>query len=159
MRKSPFYLLLLALSAALAFSSFACGDIEGGGAGESCDPEDEEVPEGFECTCEDPEDVDTCTLESLDENNANNAQDGIVDCAIEGFMFVPDTLTITVGSTVRWTNNDTDQHALEETQNDIDILLEAGEVGTFTFNTPGTFTVIDRINTSDPDFRQIITVQ
>ena len=59
---------------------------------------------------------------------------------ISGFAFVPSTLTVSVGTTVTWTNNDSVSHTVTSNDN----LFESGNLAkgaTFshTFNQKGTF--------------------
>ena len=60
--------------------------------------------------------------------------------AIADFAFSPATLTITVGDTVTWTNEDQIEHTATSTTGAFDSgLLGQGESYSFTFMTPGTF--------------------
>lgn len=58
---------------------------------------------------------------------------------IKGYAFQPDTLTVSVGSTVTWVNEDSVTHSVKSStfssQN-----LATGDKYQFTFNTKGTFT-------------------
>jgi plastocyanin len=60
--------------------------------------------------------------------------------AISGFAFVPQTLTVSVGTTVTWANNDSSSHTITSNDN----LFESGTIAkgaTFshTFEQKGTF--------------------
>ena len=59
---------------------------------------------------------------------------------ISGFAFVPQTLTVSVGTTVTWTNNDSSSHTITSNDN----LFESGTMSkgasfNQTFNQKGTF--------------------
>lgn len=65
-----------------------------------------------------------------------------VQDTIQGFKFNPTPLTITVGDSVTWTNQDTAPHtATSDTPGVFDTgMLQKGDSKTLTFNQPGTFT-------------------
>lgn len=64
----------------------------------------------------------------------------IVDVSITGLAFVPSNLTINVGDTVRWTNNDATTHtATSNTAVWNSGNLTNGQSFSFTFNNPGDF--------------------
>ncbi len=72
-----------------------------------------------------------------------NAPRVVADVTIQGFAFSPNSVTINVGDTVRWTNNDGATHTATSdpgapvafnTGN-----LTTGQQGSITFNTPGTY--------------------
>ena len=170
MKKSTFTLLLLALASLLAFSTFACGDIEGG-AGESCDPE-EEPADGFECVCDDNEDPEfqSCTLESIDDSTNNDDNNNVSDSTaidITNVEWVQNgsrvtTLTIDNGDTVTWTNNDDDQRnvtcdGIPEAEGDMTIA--PGQSFAITFDDNGSYRCYDRINTNFDTLETTIVVQ
>lgn len=60
--------------------------------------------------------------------------------AIADFAFAPTTLTIAVGDTVTWTNEDAIEHTATSTNGAFDSgLLAQGESFSFTFTTAGTY--------------------
>ncbi|MDF3149288.1 MULTISPECIES: plastocyanin/azurin family copper-binding protein [unclassified Streptomyces] len=62
--------------------------------------------------------------------------------AMSGYAFSPTTLTITAGSTVTWTNQDTAPHDVKTTSAPAAFhspMLNKGGSWSFTFNTPGTY--------------------
>jgi plastocyanin len=62
---------------------------------------------------------------------------------IEGFAFGPQTLEITAGTTVTWTNNDSASHTATATDGSWDTgNLDTGASGSITFDTPGTYTYV-----------------
>lgn len=71
---------------------------------------------------------------------APTSQADTVDVNIVGFAFVPDTVIVTVGDVVRWTNSDGPAHTstsdapLWDSGN-----LSTGQTYSYQFNTPGTF--------------------
>ena len=74
-----------------------------------------------------------------------------VDVSIAGFTFVDDTITVPVGTTVRWTNNDGPAHtstsdpggAVWDSGN-----LSNGQTYSYTFNTVGDYAYICAIHPS-----------
>ena len=59
---------------------------------------------------------------------------------IANFEFSPQTLTIKVGDTVTWTNQDSIRHDIKSNDGDFySIPLNQGESYSFTFSQPGTF--------------------
>jgi len=74
-----------------------------------------------------------------------NSYSAVVDVRIVNFSFVPATITVNVGDTVRWTNNDGVLHSTTSGTNcqpshvwDSGLLPISG-IFTQTFNSPGTF--------------------
>lgn len=60
---------------------------------------------------------------------------------ISGFAFNPSTITIKVGQTVTWTNNDSVSHnVLADDGSFSSNTLETGDSFSYTFNSAGTFT-------------------
>ena len=59
---------------------------------------------------------------------------------ISGFAFVPSTLTVAVGTTVTWTNNDSASHTVTSNDNLFNSgTLAKGATFSHTFNQKGTF--------------------
>jgi plastocyanin len=74
---------------------------------------------------------------------------GLANVEISGFAFVPSTLTVSVGTTVTWTNKDSVTHTVTSNDN----LFNSGNLAngaTFqhTFNQKGTFQYHCSIHTS-----------
>lgn len=64
------------------------------------------------------------------------------EVAIKDFAFAPGTVTVKVGTTVTWTNNDQDPHTVTSTGTGGPLksaTLQNGEKYTYTFTTAGTF--------------------
>ena len=60
--------------------------------------------------------------------------------AIEKFKFVPETVTVEVGTTVTWTNEDAAPHTATADDGSFDTgNLRRGDAGTFTFRKPGSY--------------------
>jgi plastocyanin len=59
---------------------------------------------------------------------------------IKNFQFLPPSLTVSVGTTVTWTNDDTSPHTVTE-QNKVfrSAALDTGETYSHTFATPGEY--------------------
>src|SRR5690606_31582761 len=67
---------------------------------------------------------------------------GTVEVAISGFAFAPGELTVSVGTTVVWTNRDTVPHTVTsvETPHALDSpVIESGVQYRYTFTTPGRY--------------------
>jgi plastocyanin len=61
--------------------------------------------------------------------------------SIAGFAFGPDTLEISVGTTVTWTNEDSAPHTATADDGTFDSgRLDTGDTYSYTFDTPGTYT-------------------
>jgi plastocyanin len=68
---------------------------------------------------------------------------------IESFLFNPDSLTIKVGETVTWTNNDSVSHTITEDKGVFDSgSINSGATFSFTFKTAGTFSYHCTIHSS-----------
>lgn len=69
--------------------------------------------------------------------------------AISGFAFAPATITIAVGTTVTWTNNDSVAHTVSHRNNLFDSgSLSKGSTFSYTFNQGGTFEYYCKIHPS-----------
>ena len=70
-----------------------------------------------------------------------------VDITISGFKFDPDTVTVTIGTTVTWTNQDTTAHTVVANDGSwkSDSLVK-GATFSFTFDKAGTYTYICSIH-------------
>lgn len=67
----------------------------------------------------------------------------VADVSIENFSFVPQTLEISAGTTVVWTNNDTAAHTATATDASWDAgNIDPGASASITFDTPGTYTYV-----------------
>ena len=65
---------------------------------------------------------------------------GTVDVTIANFAFSPDTLTVKVGTTVKWTNQDSATHNVTAEDNSFKSGdLNQGDSFSFTFTTAGTY--------------------
>ncbi|HEU4417236.1 MAG TPA: cupredoxin family copper-binding protein [Candidatus Angelobacter sp.] len=76
-------------------------------------------------------------------NNAVPAQNPAAESAvkIDNFVFSPNTLTISAGSTVRWTNRDDIPHTVVSDDKSFKSkALDTDDTFTFTFSKPGTYT-------------------
>ena len=70
--------------------------------------------------------------------------------SIKGFTFNPSTLTVTVGTTVTWTNEDPTTHTItSDSGSELDSgQIPSGQTYFHTFNTAGTFSYHCSIHTS-----------
>jgi plastocyanin len=81
---------------------------------------------------------------------------GNVDVTIAGFAFSPDALTVKVGTTVKWTNQDAAGHTVTADDNSWGSgNLEQGASFSFTFSQAGTFTYHCSVH---PSMKATITV-
>ena len=67
------------------------------------------------------------------------AQAADLDVKIDNFTFGPQKLTVKVGDTVTWTNEDDIPHTVVSIGHYRSQALDTGDKFTFTFKTPGTF--------------------
>lgn len=76
---------------------------------------------------------------ALSANAARAAQQAVT---VQGFAFNPGTITVNMGDSITWTNNDSVPHtATSDTDSVFDVALPAsGGSGSYTFATAGTFT-------------------
>ena len=88
-------------------------------------------------------------------NTATSTSPATVNITIQNFAFSPSDLSIKVGDTVTWTNQDSTQHTITggDIQSDP---LNKGQTYSFTFNTAGTFNYHCSIH---PSMTGKITVQ
>jgi plastocyanin len=91
-------------------------------------------------------DDDDTSSETTDDDG-ETPQSNNVD--ITGFAFSPETLTISVGDTVIWTNKDSTTHTATADGGEFDSgNLGNGDTFSYTFTTAGTFTYDCKIHTS-----------
>ncbi len=96
--------------------------------------EEDSDEEAMEEKSEDAEDEEA----KPDEEEAMEEEESI---DIKNFAFAPKTLTVKVGTTVTWTNQDSVGHTATSDDGSFDTgLLAKGESGSVTFNEKGTFT-------------------
>ncbi len=88
---------------------------------------------------------------------------GEMKVSLQNFAFSPTTLTVPVGGTVTFTNNDSTKHTATNGKDGkkadaalFDLQLEPGASGTFTFDTAGTYDVTCTIHSQ---MNMTITVQ
>jgi plastocyanin len=67
---------------------------------------------------------------------------------IQNFAFAPASLTVTAGTTVTWTNRDTDAHTVTSQRSGPlkSAALGTGQTYSFTFTTPGTYAYLCTIH-------------
>lgn len=81
--------------------------------------------------------MDEPTEEPSDDPSATDE----VAVPIQGFRFLPAEVTVTVGTTITWTNMDSAPHSATADDGSWDTgVLGQGESGSVTFDTPGTYT-------------------
>ncbi|WP_440948728.1 cupredoxin domain-containing protein [Methanosarcina sp. T3] len=119
---------------------FVAGCAENGGSEEPVPPTPVEVP---------VEEVDNGEVAGEEENvtvpeaeqNETGAEAEIVDVEIRDFKYIPESLTVNVGQTVRWTNYDTALHDVVGSGIESEYLKQ-GETFTYTFEQEGTYDYI-----------------
>ncbi len=84
--------------------------------------------------------VSACTTPSATTSGGGNAPGGAAAVAITNFAFNPATITVKVGTTVTWTNNDSAPHTITAD----DGSFNSGDIGqgktySHTFSSAGTF--------------------
>jgi len=74
---------------------------------------------------------------------AQNASGGTQEVKIVNFAFTPATITVSAGTTVKWTNQDADAHTVTADDGSFDSgQLSQGQSFSFTFSKAGTFSYI-----------------
>ena len=81
---------------------------------------------------------------------------GGANVSIKDFAFSPQSLTITVGTTVTWTNEDTVTHSVTANTQIFNAFIDPGKSVSFTFTTAGTY---QYYCTPHPDMTGTIVVQ
>lgn len=116
--------------------------------------EEEETGTGTETEGENGGETEAQEPADADEP-ATAAGEEIIDVEIRDFTYIPDTLTVEEGQTVRWTNYDDVVHNVvgEGIESDT---LNKGNTFTFTFEEEGTY---DYICTFHPGMEGTVTVE
>ena len=92
-------------------------------------------------------DDDDTSSETTDDDADETPPSNAVD--ITGFAFSPETLTISIGDTVAWTNKESATHTATADGGEFDSgNLGNGDTFSYTFTTAGTFTYYCKIHTS-----------
>lgn len=73
--------------------------------------------------------------------DAGGAPSASNEVAIDGFMFMPDSIEVPAGTTVTWTNQEAPEHSI---QDGADLFPESEALGqgmsfSFTYDTPGSY--------------------
>jgi plastocyanin len=84
------------------------------------------------------------------------APDDTTAVSISGFAFGPAALTVPVGTTVRWTNQDNVAHTATADDRSWDGSVSSGGTFEFTFSSPGTFPYFCKIH---PTMTATVTVE
>lgn len=102
--------------------------------------------------------VKTKAAEESDDGNTDAGEEvQTYDIDISNFAFNPDSLTIIVGDTVRWTNNDSVGHTATQTNGTFNSgTLTSGETFTYTFAQAGSYTYYCALH---PSMTATISVQ
>ena len=79
------------------------------------------------------------------EQNVTGTEAEIVDVEIRNYKYIPESLTVNVGQTVRWTNYDTVLHDVVGSGIESEY-LQKGETFTYTFEEEGTYQYICTIH-------------
>ena len=79
------------------------------------------------------------------------------EVSIEGFAYSPDSLTVSAGTSVSWSNDDPTQHTVSAEDDSFDSdVLDPSKRFSFTFDDPGTYNYICNIH---PDMKGTVTVE
>lgn len=70
----------------------------------------------------------------------------VVKVKINDLVFVPAEITIHVGDSVEWVNDDFIDHTATATDNSWDVMLEVGKTGRHEFTQPGTVAYFCRVH-------------
>lgn len=87
---------------------------------------------------------ETVTLPEAEQNETGKEAE-IVDVEIRDYKYIPESLTVNVGQTVRWTNYDNVLHDVVGSGIESEY-LEQGETFTYTFEQEGTYEYICTIH-------------
>lgn len=79
------------------------------------------------------------------EETVTEVESEIIDVEIRDYKYIPQNLTVKVGQTVRWTNNDTVLHDVVGSGIESEY-LQKGETFTYTFEEEGTYQYICTIH-------------
>lgn len=98
-----------------------------------------------------PASGDTMSSMPAPSSSADGASAPVAGNAVNiaQFAFSPASLTVKVGTTVTWTNNDGEPHTVTSTNNDGPLkspAMKTGDTYTFTFTTAGTFNYLCTIH-------------
>jgi plastocyanin len=89
------------------------------------------------------------TMPAAGATSANSAPVAGNAVQIKNFAFSPATLTVKAGTTVTWTNQDTDAHTVTSTGSGGPLksaALSTGQTYTYTFTTAGTYSYLCTIH-------------
>ncbi len=100
----------------------------------------------------------TAPAQSVPQSAVNAGNSGkAVSVAIQGFKFSPADLTVKVGDTVEWTNQDSAPHTVESSDGTLKSdELSKGDAYSYTFQKPGKYDYICGIH---PSMHGSVTVQ
>ncbi|WP_048066247.1 cupredoxin domain-containing protein [Methanosarcina acetivorans] len=88
---------------------------------------------------------ETVTVPEAEQNETGASE--IIDVEIRDYKYIPDSLTVDVGQTVRWTNYDTVLHDVVGSGIESEYLKQ-GETFTYTFEQEGTYDYICTLHPS-----------
>jgi plastocyanin len=89
---------------------------------------------------------------SDDDNN----DQPITEVGMSNTAFIPEQVSISAGTTVRWVNNSSIPHTVTSNDGLFDEFLEVNETFSFTFNTSGTFLYVCTLH---PGMDGVVTVE
>jgi plastocyanin len=75
---------------------------------------------------------------------------------LTGRAYIPDPITVTIGTTVTWTNEDPEAHSVTSDDLLFDADLAPGESFSYTFNEPGTFSYRCAVHYYEPGGYKVI---
>jgi plastocyanin len=92
---------------------------------------------------------DMASMPSSNASAANAAPVAANAVTIKGFAFSPAAITVKVGTTVTWTNQDADAHTVTSQNNSGPLssaALNTGQTFSYTFTKPGTYAYLCTIH-------------
>ena len=94
---------------------------------------------------------------SAPANSGGQNQASATEIAIQNFAFIPSSITIKAGDTLRWTNRDSAPHTVSSDDNTFESgTMNQGQTFQFTFKTPGTYAYHCSVH---PNMKATVVVQ
>jgi len=97
------------------------------------------------------------TTTGTEDDDVKGESTAITEVFIEGFAFKPNSITIPIGTTIKWTNEDDTTHTVTSEDGIFDSGdIKNGETYSYTFNEAGSFKYYCTIH---PSMRAIVVVE
>jgi plastocyanin len=159
-----FWILIVASLAAMALVT-ACGDDDDDDDDDADDGTDDDAT-GDDDDDDDDED-DTADDDTADDDDNDDTAPQTSDVTIAGLDMSPDPVEISVGDTVRWTNQESVAHTVTSGSpgdGDVGLIFDSGNLlggdsFSFTFDDAGTFTYFCQIHSGTMFGYQVIVTE